>query len=73
MTPEDMRKLVYTSRQLNTIGRPMQLFNCAIFCSTTQFEMVSTALEECYDHIETVYWHNKALPLTGISKTMKCS
>ena len=59
-TEDQLHKLIYTSRQLNT--QPLvHLFNCAIICSTmAQLSTVSTQMHECYDNVDILYCHNKA-------------
>ena len=63
-TGDEVKKLVYTSRQLNTMPL-VPLFNCALVCTTAQLDMVRQQVLECYDHIDVLYWHNKAAATTG--------
>ena len=61
MTSEDVRKLIYTSRQLNTLPyNPLTVFNCVVLCLTSQMDMVADEMKRCYDNVSRAYWCNRA-------------
>jgi len=67
-TADDVQKLAYTSRQLNTLPEhPLTLFNCVIICATHQMETVAKSLKQCFDHTECGYWHNQGCSTTSKS------
>ena len=68
LTADDVQKLAYTSRQLNTLPElPLMLFNCVIICATHQMETVAKSLKQCFDHTECGYWHNQGCSTTSKS------
>ena len=71
MTSEDVRKLIYTSRQLNTLpDNPLTVFNCVVLCLTSQMDMVADEMKRCYDNVSRAYWCNRSSTsacLTGIN------
>ena len=67
-TTDDVQKLAYTSRQLNTLPEhPLMLFNCVIICTAEQMESVAKSLQQCFNHTEFGYWHNQACSTSGKS------
>ena len=62
-----MRKLVYTSRQLNALpDNPLTTFNCIALCSISQMDMVVTEMKRCYDNVERGYWSWSSSPTSSI-------
>ena len=69
MASEDVQKLVYTSRQLNTLPvNPLTVFNCVMLCSISQMDMVADEMKRCYDNVDRAYWCN--LSVSSSSKYM---
>ena len=67
-TTDDVQRLAYTSRQLNTLPEhPLMLFNCVIICTAEQMESVAKSLQQCFNHTEFGYWHNQACSTSGKS------
>ena len=67
-TADDVQRLAYTSRQLNTLPEhPLMLFNCVIICTAEQMESVAKSLQQCFNHTEFGYWHNQACSTSGKS------
>jgi len=67
-TADDVQKLAYTSRQLNTLPEhPLTLFNYVIICATHQMETVAKSLKQCFDYTECGYWHSQGCSTTSKS------
>ena len=51
-TEDTIKKLVYTSKQLNTIPeRTLPLYNIALIGDLSSLEPMKAALKKCYDEI----------------------
>ena len=73
MAADDVRKLVYTSRQLNTLpDNPLTIFNFIVLCSVSQMDMVVEEVNRCYDNVDRAYWSQPSTSLSGYSQ-LKCT
>lgn len=66
MAANDIRRLVYTSRQLNTLpDHPLTVFNCVVLCSISKMDMVVEEMKRCYDNVDRAYWNNPFMSSSG--------
>ena len=63
----EIRQLVFTTKQMNSVERTPQIFNVAVDCSLlSQLSSVHEAITRYFDHVEDLYFCDKTTSCTGL-------
>ena len=55
MTQEDVKRLAYTVRQINSVSTSLEVFNFVLITAIEQMEMIANSLSCCFDTVEMAF------------------
>ena len=62
-----IQQLAFTTRQVNSVERTLQIFNVAVMCSQlSQLRLVHDAIDQYFDHVEELYYYDESVSFAGM-------